>query len=156
MKMLPIAAAVLAALFPVLASANGTHEHTSASVDGHLGTADATTRTIAITASEMAFNRAQVDYRAGETIRFRVTNTGELAHEFVIATSVEHVEHRAEMAAMTDMGGMNEDAPNAIMLQPGETKDLVWQFGDAMDMEFACDIPGHAESGMIGAFKMAM
>ena len=34
------------------------------------------------------------------------------------------------------------------------TGKLIWKFGKDMNVEFACDIPGHAEAGMTGAFQV--
>ena len=45
---------------------------------------------------------------------------------------------------------MRHDDPNTVMLAPGESKELVWKFTKAMEIEFACNMPGHYESGMLG------
>ncbi len=45
---------------------------------------------------------------------------------------------------------MRHDDPNNVMLAPGESKELVWKFTKAMEIEFACNMPGHYESGMMG------
>ena len=47
-----------------------------------------------------------------------------------------------------------DDEPNAITVDPGQTKELIWKFGKDKDVEFACDIPGHAEQGMAGKFRV--
>ncbi len=84
-----------------------------------------------------------------------------------------HAEHQKEMAMMVEHGmitptGMDEkmmkmdhsqmpggksmkhDDPNSVLVAPGETKELVWRFTKAVELEFACNIPGHYESGMVG------
>ena len=79
-------------------------------------------------------------------------------------TSLNHqptTEERSNMAmtpeAGTDAhshagtaGHMKHDDPNSILLEPGETKELVWTFKKASALEFACNVPGHYESGMMG------
>ena len=45
---------------------------------------------------------------------------------------------------------MRHDDPNTVMLAPGETREMVWKFTKAMEIEFACNMPGHYESGMLG------
>ncbi|MCK9993766.1 MAG: hypothetical protein Dbin4_02286 [Alphaproteobacteria bacterium] len=45
---------------------------------------------------------------------------------------------------------MRHDDPNTVLLAPGENKELVWKFTKAMEIEFACNMPGHYESGMLG------
>jgi uncharacterized cupredoxin-like copper-binding protein len=53
------------------------------------------------------------------------------------------------MAGM-DMGQAHHDDANAVFLKSGETKELVWKFGKAGQIEFACNVPGHYEAGMKG------
>lgn len=53
-------------------------------------------------------------------------------------------------AAAGGHGAMAHDDPNSVLLEPGKTGELVWKFTRAMDLEFACNVPGHYESGMVG------
>ena len=57
-------------------------------------------------------------------------------------------EHADEMAE-TD-GGMSHDESSSISLEPGETEELTWQFGEGGTVEYACHQPGHYEAGMRG------
>jgi uncharacterized cupredoxin-like copper-binding protein len=51
-------------------------------------------------------------------------------------------------------GAMPEhDDPNAVMVQPGETKELIWTFTKTENVEFGCNVPGHYEAGMKGTFN---
>jgi len=102
-------------------------------------------RTIAITAIDSRFKPDNVVVRKGETIRFVVTNRGKLAHEFVIGDAAFEAQHRREMIQMPDM---KMDEANELSLQPGQTKTLTWRFTRAGELQFACDLPGHA--GMVG------
>jgi uncharacterized cupredoxin-like copper-binding protein len=56
---------------------------------------------------------------------------------------------------MSDHGrDMGHDDPNSILLNPGESKELVWRFGEQVDgLEFACNVPGHYQAGMVGRFR---
>jgi len=45
---------------------------------------------------------------------------------------------------------MEHDDPNAIRLAPGKSGVIAWKFTQSGEFEFACLIPGHRESGMIG------
>ena len=81
-----------------------------------------------------------------------IISKSSIPHEFVIASHEEHLEHRKMMQQMPDMK-MDEE-PNAVTIDPGETKELIWRFGKDQDVEFACDIPGHAEQGMAGKFRL--
>lgn len=123
---------------------------------GRPGHAEAVDRTIRIDAVDVAFTPASIRVRIGETVRFVVTNRGELIHDFTLGDPDSQRAHREAMAAMLDAAGKRHDDPhghadgNAIMLQPGETRELVWTFGAAEAFEFACNVPGHYESGMVG------
>ena len=127
------------------------HTHGATSTDGGPGKAADVKRVVQVEARDTAFNVKQVQVRAGETIKFIVTNKGELAHEFAIASPKEHEEHRAMMKQMPDM--VHEE-PNVVTVKPGEKKEIIWKFGKDTDLEFACNVPGHSEQGMKGAFRV--
>lgn len=85
----------------------------------------------------------------GETVRFVVTNTGQLPHEFVIDTAQGNAVHRKSMMeTMANGDMMAHDDPNAVAVAPGETSELIWTFTDAGTFEAACNLPGHYEAGM--------
>ncbi|MDZ7713078.1 MAG: hypothetical protein U5L06_08165 [Rhodovibrio sp.] len=44
------------------------------------------------------------------------------------------------------------DHANSVMVQPGETKELIWHFSHVEEVRFGCNVPGHYESGMHGPF----
>ncbi|TBN47125.1 plastocyanin/azurin family copper-binding protein [Pseudomonas sp. BGI-2] len=46
------------------------------------------------------------------------------------------------------------DDPNAILVEPGTTKEFVWTFADVSNLNFACTLPGHYQAGMVGEFVM--
>jgi uncharacterized cupredoxin-like copper-binding protein len=95
---------------------------------------------------DLRFEPEQVTVQAGETIRFVVENPTALEHEFVIGDEHEQEEHAAEM--MGD--GMMHDDPNAIAVPAGETRDLVYTFGEAGELLIGCHVDGHYEAGMRG------
>ena len=122
------------------------HEHDGGAAHGATGTAGGpgkatdVTRTVRIDAGDTTFNVKQIQVKAGETIKF------------VIASHDEHLQHRK---LIQEMAGMEmDDEPNAVTVDPGQTKELIWKFGKDKDVEFACDIPGHAEQGMAGKFRV--
>ena len=41
---------------------------------------------------------------------------------------------------------------NSVMVQPGETKELIWHFAEVEDVRFGCNVPGHYQAGMHGPF----
>ena len=46
------------------------------------------------------------------------------------------------------------DDPNAIVVKPGETKELTWRFTRAGKLEFDCNVPGHYEADMAGTISL--
>lgn len=110
-------------------------------------------RVVEITASDdFRYDPASVEVHVGETITFRVTNEGAIRHEFTVGTSAEQDDHEAEMA---DMNGMDMgDEPNAIGIDPGETKDLTLAFTAAGPLLFACHETGHYGAGMLGSLDV--
>jgi len=45
---------------------------------------------------------------------------------------------------------MSHDEPNSALLAPGESAEIVWTFPEAGSLEFACNVPGHYDAGMMG------
>ncbi|UJF20193.1 hypothetical protein L0B53_18830 (plasmid) [Vibrio sp. SS-MA-C1-2] len=82
---------------------------------------------------------------SNDVVKFVITNIGKINHEFTIGTEQEQLSHR-EM--MKQMPHHMHDSEKAVTLKPGQTKVLVWSFVGSGDIEFACNIPGHSESGM--------
>ncbi len=145
---------------PALAAGQGDHSHHAENQAGHHnmttaagqpGQADQIDRTIEVRADDrMRFSFSdQAPIKAGETIRFVVSNNGQLPHEFVIATAREHRAHGQMMAAMAaDADMQHHSMPNALSLAPGEQKTLIWQFAQGTEVEAACNLPGHYQAGM--------
>jgi uncharacterized cupredoxin-like copper-binding protein len=115
---------------------------------GHPGKAAQVDRTIRITTLDISMDKTRLDVRAGETVRFIVTNKGQLDHEFIIGDAREQTEHEQEMQQMAGMDMPDES--NGMTLKPGQTKTLIWTFGPEGKVEFACHVPGHYAAGMVG------
>ena len=41
----------------------------------------------------------------------------------------------------------------SVLVEPGETKELVWTFTAPADVQFACNISGHYQSGVVGTIR---
>ena len=109
------------------------------------------------------------DISRGETIKFKVINSGELVHEFNIANAMMHKKHMPEMQKMVDNEillpdsidkdkmkkmakldkSMGHSHSNSVLLEPNQTGEIIWKFVDAVNIEIACNVPGHYEAGMI-------
>jgi uncharacterized cupredoxin-like copper-binding protein len=150
-------------------SHSGGHGHGGATMAeiGAPGDPAKVDRTIEIGMGDMFFSMDTIHVEKGETVRFVLKNEGELVHEFGIGTIDMHAEHAEEMSEMVDRGileadhinhhmtgGMEHDDPNSILLEPGESGEIVWTFSGDADLEFSCNIPGHREGGMFGKFEI--
>ena len=153
---------------------SGGHGHGNAVDIGKPGKVSATTRTITVTLRENFFEPKSISVAKGETVRFVIKNKGEFVHEFNIGTAAMHAQHQKEMMVMfehgvlepdkinhhmmkMDMGGgktMEHNDPNSVLLEPGKSGEIVWTFTKAMALEFACNLPGHYQSGMVGKFSI--
>jgi len=121
---------------------------------GQPGKASRVTHTIRVQALDtMRYAPEKLTVKAGQTVRFVVTNAGQIRHEFAIGDAEEQRQH-AEM--MKEMPDMKHDEGNALTLEPGETKELVWQFGKEGKVEIACHMPGHYETGMRGIVRIRL
>lgn len=129
-------------------------EHGHGMKGGEPGQLSEVTRTIRIEARDIAFDKARIEVKEGETVRFVITNVGELVHDFTLGPPDVQERHRYEMVKMMQDGmmdgAMTHDDPNAVLVKPGETKELIWKFSEADDFEFGCNQHGHYEVGMKG------
>ena len=111
-----------------------------------------------------------VKIKKGETIKFIIENLGEMVHEYNIGTKEMHIKHQPEMQKLIDheillvdkidkikmkkMSKMDHSLghshANSIMLEPKSSGELIWKFSKDINLEMACNIPGHYESGMVG------
>lgn len=154
-----IASFTLALLATSVAFAGGTHSggHDDKKGAGKPGVASDVTRTVEVKMyetddGEMLYDPKSIAVKQGETIRFAIVNAGENEHEFVLDTFEKNQEHKAQMAKFPEM---EHDDPNSVRLDEGEKGEIVWEFSNNGEFEFACLIPGHYESGMKGVLKVA-
>jgi uncharacterized cupredoxin-like copper-binding protein len=120
---------------------------------GREGDPKKVSRTINIDMSDqMRFTPAELTVKQGETVRFRVKNSGKVMHEMVLGSMQDLKEH-AEM--MRKHPGMEHDEPYMAHVAPGKTESMVWQFTRAGEFHYGCLVPGHFEAGMLGKLNVA-
>ena len=147
--------------------------HGMSAAIGAPGKAADVTRTVEVTMRDNYYEPENISIAKGETVRFVIKNEGELVHEFNIGTAAMHAEHQKEMMTMVehgalhvdridharmkmDMGGgktMEHDDPNAVLLEPGKSGEVIWHFTKDAELEFACNVPGHYDAGMMGHIR---
>ena len=136
---------------------------------GEKGKLSEVDKTIEIKMYDNYFEPSEIVVSKDQTIRFIVTNYGELVHEFNIATKVMHLKHQPEMMKMVENEillvdkidkkkmkelakkdhSMSHSHSNSVLLEPDQSGEIIWKFNTNTDIEIACNVPGHYEAGMI-------
>ena len=111
-----------------------------------------------------------VKIKKGETIKFIVQNLGEMVHEYNIATKEMHIKHQPEMQRLVEHGillvdkidmvkmkemskmdhSLSHSHSNSVIVEPKKTGEIIWKFSKDINLEMACNVPGHYETGMVG------
>lgn len=171
-----VLAAALSTTLPTGAFAAGSHGggHEAAASAGMPGKGAEVSRTVEVELIDNRYEPESISVGKGETVRFVIRNKGQLVHEFNIGTAAMHAVHQKEMMAMVehgvleadrinhdrmkmDMGGgktMEHNDPNSVLLEPGKTGEVIWKFTQTADLEFACNVPGHYDAGMVGKLQV--
>jgi uncharacterized cupredoxin-like copper-binding protein len=97
---------------------------------------------------DMRYSPDSFEFFAGQTIRFTVSNVGQLRHEFFVGDVAAHEEHAAEMREMPE-DSMGHDEPGLLTLDAGESGTLDYTFAQAGRLLVGCHEPGHYEAGMV-------
>ena len=141
---------------------------------GEKGKLSEVNRTIEIKMYDNYFEPSKIIVKKGETIKFFVSNYGELVHEFNIATKEMHIKHQPEMMKMVEHEilladridkekmkqmakkdhSMAHSHSNSVLLEPNEISEIIWKFSTDTNLEAACNVPGHYEVGMVAAIKI--
>ena len=169
MKRLFIAATLALASLPTFAGEAQTFAF------GEPAPAAKATRTVNVVLKDIAFEPKNLQVKAGETVRFVLVNEGKLPHEFNLGDKAMHAEHQKEMVAMQGKmftagmnhegmdhgqmamdhgGGHGHGAGNTVLVMPGQRAELTWTFRKSAPIEFACNVPGHYQAGMVGALTI--
>jgi uncharacterized cupredoxin-like copper-binding protein len=136
------------------------HEHGSGSefTFGQPGDPTKATRTVEVKmGDDLRYDPATIAVKPGETVTFRVTNSGAQLHEFILGDEEFHKEHDKEMMEMGGGAPMRmPDEPEGINIDPGQTEQITWTFPDRPEtVTFACHEPGHWLGGMKGNFTVS-
>ena len=140
---------------------------------GKIGDKKDVRKVVRVSMYDNYFKPSSIKVKKGQTVKFIIENKGEFVHEFNIGTKEQHIKHQPEMAMMTKMGvlfpdyidmdqmmkmakmnpSMKHDHGNSVLLEPGKSGEIIWEFGDNTELEVACNVPGHYEDGMFNKVK---
>ena len=146
----------------------------SMSMIGQKGNPAEVTRIIKVKMYDSYYEPRAFKIKKDETIKFIVYNYGELVHEFNIASKKMHLKHQPEMIKMVEndillgdsidkkkMKQMSKIDPsmghshsNSVLLEPKESAEIIWKFNNTVNLEAACNIPGHYDVGMIAKINI--
>jgi len=141
---------------------------------GSKGKEDEISRIIKVIMYDNYYEPNSFQIKSGETIKFEVENAGMLVHEFNIANKMMHMKHQPEMQKMAENGillafsidkekmkkmakmdkSMGHSHSNSVLLEPKQKGEIIWKFDNAMNIEIACNVPGHYQIGMVADVKL--
>ena len=136
---------------------------------GTKGKENEVSRTIKVVMYDNYYEPSSFQIKSGETIKFEVENAGMLVHEFNIANKMMHMKHQPEMMKMVENEILLADSidkekmkkmakmdkamahshSNSVLLEPKQKGEIIWKFDNAVNIEVACNVPGHYQVGMI-------
>jgi uncharacterized cupredoxin-like copper-binding protein len=108
--------------------------------------------TIEVEMNAMAFQPAQLNVPAGQTVTFRFHNRSQVVHEALIGDSTMQDAHEQEMKSM---GQMAMGGSDMVTVQPGATATLQHRFSGAGSLIIGCHEPGHYSAGMRATVTVA-
>ena len=86
-------------------------------------------------------------FKQGEVVKFSIRNDTAVKHELVLGTATENLGHAESMRISPDI---EDHEVNGRVMNPNSTAELQWQFINTGTFEFACLVPGHAETEIRG------
>ena len=136
---------------------------------GSKGKESEVSRVIKVVMYDNYYEPSLFQIKAGETIKFEVENAGMLVHEFNIANKMMHMKHQPEMIKMVENEilladsidkekmkkmakmdkAMGHSHSNSVLLEPKQKGEIIWKFDNVVNIEVACNVPGHYQVGMI-------
>ncbi len=107
-------------------------------------------REIDLKMTEWGFSEMNIEVKKGERIRFNITNTGQILHEFMVMqpAQMQGVLYRVERA---DWSLLEHEAlyEKSLML-PGQKISFVLEVQENGAWMFMCMLPYHMQMGMMG------
>ena len=136
---------------------------------GEKGNSADVSKVIKVKMYDNYYEPSKFEIKKNQTIKFIVYNYGEFVHEFNIATKKMHLKHQPEMMKMVENEillanridkkkmkelskkdhSMSHSHSNSVLLEPNQRGEIIWKFNTDAELEAACNVPGHYQSGMI-------
>ncbi len=140
-------APIIGLMLTLLGTACGGGDHGGHEA-GDVAGGDEADRVVDVAMTDNAFNPSSITVSSGETVTFRFTNNGAVAHEAFIGDAKEQAEHGESMESGEHTEGHDMAGGDALVLKPGDKGDLTYAFEEAGEILIGCHQPGHYEAGM--------
>ena len=99
-------------------------------------------RVVELSANDLLeFTPGLVQAAVGETVTFKIHNTGKAVHEFMVGP-------------LADAFADKEGTPEVADIGPDQTGEITFTFDGTGPFAFACHAPGHFEHGMAGYIQL--
>jgi len=99
-------------------------------------------RVVEVTTDDnLNFTPGLVQAAVGETVTFKIHNTGKAVHEFMIGP-------------LADSFADKEGTPEVADIGPNQTGEVTFTFDGSGPFAFSCHAPGHFEHGMAGYIQL--
>jgi uncharacterized cupredoxin-like copper-binding protein len=155
-------AAALAASTTLTACSGPSDDTTGAATSGHRSGDDDADRVIEVSMVDNRFVPDTITVAAGEQVTLRFHNDGAAVHEAFIGEEAAQDAHGADMADAARHGDDDDDddehgdehgddmttMSTMVVVEPGDTGELVYTAPDATTVVIGCHQPGHWASGM--------
>lgn len=103
---------------------------------------------------EFGYVPATIDLQTGVPVVLQFTNSGRLAHEAMLGDAHMQEEFGAAGDHDDGAGGDHHGDVMAVMVGPGETRDLEVVIDEPGTWYMACHLPGHYEQGQIATINV--
>lgn len=119
---------------------------------GQTGDPSRVSRTVRVVVDDSArYNLKPITVTQNETVRFVISNRGTALHELVLGTEGAITER---IEAMKRHHGLEHEEAYMAHASPKKTAEIIWQFSEPGEFQYACAIPGHSQPSMIGQIRV--
>lgn len=108
----------------------------------------AAVRTVHVMIHYSSFDPDSFAFPPGTTVRFVVTNTDPIDHEFIVGDRAVQRAHELGTEAY------HPPRPGEMTVPAGTTRTTTYTFGSVGTLIFGCHLPGHYAYGMHGSIRV--
>lgn len=119
---------------------------------GQTGDPSKVSRTVRIVVDNSTrYNLKPITISENETVRFVVLNRGTVLHDLMLGTEGALTER---IEAMKRHHGIEHEEAYMTHASPKKTAEIIWQFSQPGEFQYACVIPGHSQPSRVGVIRV--